>query len=92
MHTYVPVTIAAGPGDLATSRITKARLREALRTNPAGVTFRVESVFHGEGDQITGHHALNRDWTLEVHDGSKSVAMVDFAADRDDNSLVAVVR
>jgi len=90
MSSYVPVTIAAGPGDLATRRVTKKALREALRSNPAGVTFRVESAFHGEGDQITGHHALNRDWTLEVHDHGSSVAMVTFGTDTD-NGLVAVV-
>jgi hypothetical protein len=74
-HAYVPVTIAAGlPGTL-----TKTRLREALRANPDGVTFRVESIFHGEGDLITGHHALNRDWELEVHDiAGRSVATVVF--------------
>ena len=90
MTAYVQVTIAAGPGDLAMSRVTKKALREALRVNPDGVTFRVESAFHGEGDRINGHHALNRDWTLEVHDQGQSVALVNFGTD-DDNALVAVV-
>jgi hypothetical protein len=86
---YVPVTIASG----LDGWFTKTRLREALRRNPAGVTFRVESMFHGEGDLINGHHALNRDWSLEVHQDGASVAVVVF----DDgglppNHLQAVVR
>ncbi len=84
--TYVPVTIAAGYD----GKVTKTGLREALRRNPSGITFRVESAFHGEGDQINGHHALNRDWTLEVHENGSSKALVTFGTDTD-NGLTAVV-
>jgi hypothetical protein len=87
---YVPVTIADG----FSGRLTKTSLREALRTNPAGVTFRVESAFHGEGDRINGHHAVNRDWSLEVHnaDGA-SVAIVEFNNEgQAPDHLQAVVR
>ena len=89
MHAYVPVTIAAGlPG-----RLTKTRLREALRSNPESVTFKVESQFHGPGDLINGHQALNRDWSLEVHQDGASVAVVEFNGDGvAPNHLQAVVR
>lgn len=90
MHAYVPVTIAAGlPG-----RLTKTRLREALRSNPESVTFKVESQFHGPGDLVNGHQALNRDWSLEVHTSEgASVAVVEFNGDGDaPHHLQAVVR
>ena len=84
--TYVPVTIVAG----YEGKVTKTGLRKALRDNPDGVIFKVESAFHGDGDRITGHHALNRDWTLEVHENSESRALVTFGT-AVDNSLTAVV-
>lgn len=84
---YIPVTIVAGYD----GRVTKTGLRDAMRKDPASITFRVESAFHGDGEHITGHHALNRDWTLEVHDQGESRALVVFDTDTD-NSLVAVVR
>ncbi len=89
-HAYVPVTIASG----FTGPLSKTRLREALRTNPSGITFRVESRFHGEGDLISGHHALNRDWELEVHDlAGRSVATVTFGGGgQAPDHLQAVVR
>lgn len=89
MH-YVPVTVASG----IDGPLTKKALREALHRNPAGVTFRVESEFHGSGDQITGHHAVNRDWYLEVHDDQgRSKAMVVFKNDGEPpHHLQAVVR
>jgi hypothetical protein len=86
MTQYVPVSIYSG----FEGRVTKKALREALRTNPAGITFRVESAFHGDGERINGHHALNRDWTLEVHENGASKATVNFGTDSE-NGLVAVV-
>jgi len=83
---HIPVTIAAG-----FDGTTKTALREALRSSPDSIVFRVESAFHGHGDRITGHHAVNRDWSLEVHRDSASWAVIEFGVD-EANQLRAVVR
>lgn len=85
---YVPVTIASG----LDGRVTKKALRESLRANPDGIIFRVESEFHGPGDLINGHHAVNRDWSLEVHENQASVAVVEFHTENETHALQAVVR
>lgn len=89
---YVPVTIA--DPEVIAGRLTKTSLREALRRDPAKIRFRVQSMFHGNGDIVTGKQACDRGWSLEVHDDqSRSVGIVLFNMEgRSPNHLQAVVR